>query len=129
MKEELYVEDDIVPLIAIPKSNKSKFRFLGTGFYVDKNGHLVTCRHVIDSRSEDERLFAYQIGQKKELELTIITKSDRYDLALCKSAPSGIALLGYLLTSHMLVLVAMWRCMDMYMSHLVRMNCHSGNVI
>lgn len=91
MKEELYVEDVIVPLIAIPKSNKSKFRFLGTGFYVDKNGHLVTCRHVIDSRSEDERLFAYQIGQKKELELTIITKSDRYDLALCKSAPYGIA--------------------------------------
>ena len=89
MKEELYVDDVIVPLIAISKSNESKFRFLGTGFYVDKKGHLVTCLHIVNSCIE-ERLFAYQIGKKKELELTIIKKSDKYDLALCKSAPSGI---------------------------------------
>ena len=90
MKDILYIEDIIVPLIAIPKSDSSKFRFLGTGFYIDKKGHLVTCRHVVDALNENERLLVYQLGQKKELELKIITKSDKYDLAICKSSASGI---------------------------------------
>src|SRR3990167_4609895 len=64
-------------------------KLLNALFYVDKKGHLVTCLHIVNSCIE-ERLFAYQIGKKKELELTIIKKSDKYDLALCKSAPSGI---------------------------------------
>lgn len=90
MKDILYIEDVIVPLIAIPKNDSNKFRFLGTGFYIDKKGHLVTCRHVVDELNENERLFAYQLGQKKELELRIITKSDKYDLAICKSSASDI---------------------------------------
>lgn len=90
MKENLYVEDVIVPLIAIPKSNESKFRFLGTGFYFDENGHLLTCRHIVDELRENDRFCAYQIGKKRELKLNIIRKSNKYDLALCKSVPSGL---------------------------------------
>lgn len=86
MKEELYVEDVIVPLLAIPKSDESKRRFMGSGFYVDGNGHLVTCRHVVDQLNVDEILCAYQLGKRKELELRIITKSNKYDLALCKNS-------------------------------------------
>jgi hypothetical protein len=90
MKKTLYVEDVIVPLIAIPKSDENKFRFLGTGFYIDNKGYLVTCRHVVDALNENERLLSYQLGHKKELELQIITKSDKYDLALCQGSPSGV---------------------------------------
>ena len=72
MKEISYVEDIIVPLIAIPKNDENIFRFLGSGFYVSEKGHLVTCRHVVDEINEGERLYAYQMGKKKELELEII---------------------------------------------------------
>lgn len=90
MKQMLYVKDVIVPLIAIPKSDESEFRFVGSGFYIGGNGHLVTCRHVIDALNEDEVLCAYQLGKRRELELAITTRSDKYDLALCKSSPPGI---------------------------------------
>lgn len=90
MKEVLYVEDVIVPLIVIPKNDESKCRFIGSGSYVDENGHLVTCRHVIDEFDVDGKLCAYQLGKRRELELRIVAKSDKYDLALCKSLPPGI---------------------------------------
>ncbi len=90
METDLYVEDVIVPLIAIPKMDDGKFRFLGTGFYFDQSGHLLTCRHVVDGASENDRFCAYQIGKKRELELDIIRKSSKYDLALCKSEPPGL---------------------------------------
>lgn len=90
MEKTLYIEDVIVPLIAIPRNVSSKFRFLGTGFYIDKKGHLLTCRHIVDAMNNNERLLTYQLGQKKKLELKIIAKSDKYDLALCKSSPPGI---------------------------------------
>jgi hypothetical protein len=90
MEEELYVEDIIVPIYITPKKDETKFAFLGTGFYIDKNGHLLTCRHVADNLDNSHRLFAYQIGKRKDLELTVLRKSTQYDLALCKSSPPKI---------------------------------------
>jgi len=90
MSNELYVEDVIVPIYITPKSDETKMRFVGTGFYVDKSGHFVTCRHVADNLDENHRLFAYQIGKRKDLELTILERSNKYDLALCKSSPPGL---------------------------------------
>lgn len=90
VKNVLYVEDVIVPLIAIPTTDQRRFRFIGSGFYVGKNGHLVTCRHVVDNLAGNEQLAAYQIGKRKTLQLDIIRRSEEYDLALCKSSPPGI---------------------------------------
>ncbi|MFX0195730.1 MAG: serine protease [Candidatus Hodarchaeota archaeon] len=87
---ELYVEDVIVPIYITPKNDKTKMRFVGTGFYVDKRGHLITCRHVADNLDDNHWLFAYQIGKRKDLGLKVLKKSDRYDLAFCKSSPPGI---------------------------------------
>ena len=69
METEIYVEDIIVPIIAFPINDDTVFRFLGSGFFIDSNGYLLTCKHVIDSVGKDEKLFAYQFGAKKrELE-------------------------------------------------------------
>ncbi|MFX0201592.1 MAG: serine protease [Candidatus Hodarchaeota archaeon] len=87
VSHELYVEDVIVPIYITPKSDETKMCFVGTGFYVDKSGHFVTCRHVADNLDENHRLFAYQIGKRQDLELTILKRSNKYDLALCKSSP------------------------------------------
>ncbi|MBI5557078.1 MAG: trypsin-like peptidase domain-containing protein [Deltaproteobacteria bacterium] len=85
MENELYVEDIIVPLLAIPRNNPNKFRFLGTGFYIDSKGHLITCNHVISSLLENEKIISYQLGIKQETEIEIIHISSKYDIALCKS--------------------------------------------
>jgi hypothetical protein len=87
---DLYVEDVIVPIYVTPRSDETIIRFVGTGFYVDKRGHLITCRHVADNLDENHRLFAYQIGKRKDLELRILERSEKYDLALCKSSPPGL---------------------------------------
>lgn len=88
MKNTLYVEDVIVPLLATSKSDSHKFRFLGTGFYIDNNGHLITCKHVIESVREDEKIISYQLGKKQEIEIEIIRSSSKYDISLCKSISS-----------------------------------------
>ncbi|HED00210.1 MAG TPA: serine protease [Proteobacteria bacterium] len=90
MEEILYVEDVIVPLIAIPENAANKFRFLGTGFYIDEKGYLITCRHITDAVNENERLFTYQLGKRRELELKLINRSTQYDISLCKSDPSEV---------------------------------------
>lgn len=88
MEDDLYVEDIIVPLFVTPKNDPEKFRFLGTGFYVDNNGYLVTCKHVTDSVDQGEILYAYQLGIKQQLQLELIKNSPKYDLSLCKNIAS-----------------------------------------
>jgi len=90
MNSVLYVEDCIVPIISVPRNDDTKFRFLGSGFYIGNEGYLLTCKHVIDSTLESENLFAYQLGKKRSLELTVIRNSERYDISLCKSQSPGI---------------------------------------
>jgi len=83
----MYVEDIIVPIISVPKNNDKVFKFLGSGFFIDRDGYLLTCRHVTDSLGKDEKLFAYQFGGKKrELELNIVKSSSKYDICLCQSS-------------------------------------------
>ena len=90
MHSVLYVEDCIVPIISVPHADDTKFRFLGSGFYIGNEGYLLTCKHVIESATKDEGLFAYQLGKKRTLELTVIRKSGKYDISLCKSLSPGI---------------------------------------
>lgn len=90
MNDVLYVEDCIVPIISVPKADNTKFRFLGSGFYIGNEGYLLTCKHVIDSAAKDENLFIYQLGKKRTLELKVIANSGRYDISLCKSQSAGI---------------------------------------
>ena len=88
MEDTQYVEDVIVPLLAISKNDNGKFRFLGTGFYIDNNGYLVTCKHVVETVTEEEKVISYQLGKKRETEIEIIRNSDQYDISLCKSLES-----------------------------------------
>jgi hypothetical protein len=90
MNNVLYVEDCIVPIISVPQADDTKFRFLGSGFYIGNEGYLLTCNHVIDSARKDENLFTYQLGKKRTLELTVIRKSGKYDISLCKSLSPDI---------------------------------------
>lgn len=90
MNGVLYVEDCIVPIISVSKADDTKFRFLGSGFYIGNEGHLLTCKHVIDSVGKDEDLFTYQLGKKRPLELTVIKNSGRYDISLCRSQSPDI---------------------------------------
>ncbi len=90
MSNVLYVEDNIVPIVSIPQVDDSKFKFLGSGFYIGNEGYLLTCKHVIASIVEGENLFAYQLGKKRELALTVIRSSKKYDISLCKSLPPDI---------------------------------------
>ena len=90
MNNVLYVEDCIVPIISVPHAYDTKFRFLGSGFYIGNEGYLLTCKHVIDSAAKDESLFTYQLGKKRTLELTVIRNSGRYDISLCRSLSPGI---------------------------------------
>jgi hypothetical protein len=90
MNSVLYVEDCIVPVISVPRGDDTKFRFLGSGFYIGNAGYLLTCKHVVDSVIDDETLFAYQLGKKRTLELIIIRSSEKYDLSLCRSQPPDI---------------------------------------
>lgn len=90
MNNALYVEDCIVPIISVPQADDTQFRFLGSGFYVGNEGYLLTCKHVIDSAGKDESLFSYQLGKKRNLQLTVIRNSERYDISLCKSLSPGI---------------------------------------
>ena len=80
-----FVEDVIVPVIAIPEDDPDSFRFLGTGFFIDKKGHLVTCRHVVEDIGENENLFAYQFSTDQYFKLDILRSSPKYDISLCKS--------------------------------------------
>jgi len=90
MKE--HFQDIVVPLLASPSNAKDKFRFIGSGFFVGSGGFLITCRHVAEELARGENLEAYQIGKRRSLGLKIIDKSERYDLALCKSInPPDIA--------------------------------------
>jgi S1-C subfamily serine protease len=90
MKDVLYVEDCIVPIVAVPYAEGTKCRFLGSGFYIGNEGYLITCKHVIDSALKDESLFTYQLGKKRTLELTVIRKSSTYDISFCRSLFPGI---------------------------------------
>jgi hypothetical protein len=90
MNKVLYVEDCIVPIISVAHADNTKFRFLGSGFYIGNQGYLLTCNHVIESAAKDESLFTYQLGKKRTLELTVIRKSGRYDISLCKSLSPDI---------------------------------------
>lgn len=90
MDQPLYVEDIIVPLISVPKNNNSLFRYLGSGFYIGNEGYLLTCNHVVDSIKQNENLFAYQLGKKRNLKLAVIQKSKKYDISLCKSVSPNI---------------------------------------
>lgn len=69
MKEPQFVEDVIVPIISIPDNDPDSFRFLGSGFIIDQKGHLVTCKHVIEAKAENEKLFAYQYSTNKYLKI------------------------------------------------------------
>jgi hypothetical protein len=88
--ETQFVEDIIVPILAVPENDQNKFRFLGSGFFIDQNGYLVTCRHVAFSLQESENLFVYQLGKGQQLKLEIVRSSEKYDICLCKSEPPGI---------------------------------------
>ena len=90
MNSVLYVEDCIVPIISVTHGDDTKFRFLGSGFYIGNEGYLLTCKHVIDSVSKSESLFTYQLGKKRTLELTVVRNSGRYDISFCKSLSPGI---------------------------------------
>jgi len=79
----MYVDYYVVPIIAVPKDEQEKFRFLGTGFFVGDKGHLVTCAHVVKQITPNESLHCYQIGRKREITLEVIKVMTDYDLALC----------------------------------------------
>jgi len=82
-----YLEYHIVPVVATPKNNEEVFRFLGTGFFIGTEGHLVTCAHVVNEVSSDESLHCFQIGKKRWIPLEIFRKMSDHDLALCIGAP------------------------------------------
>lgn len=90
MEETQFLEDIIVPILAIPEIDRNKFRFLGSGFFIDKNGYFVTCRHVTNSIREGENLYIYQLGRRQQLRLEVVRNSQKYDLSLCKSEPPGV---------------------------------------
>jgi hypothetical protein len=90
MSNALYVEDCIVPIISVPQNDDTKFRFLGSGFYIGNAGYLLTCKHVIDSVAKDENVFTYQLRNKRTLELTVIRNSAKYDISLCRTQSPGI---------------------------------------
>jgi len=90
MVKPVYVEDVIVPMIAVPKVEDGLFTFLGSGFFIGNEGYLLTCGHVSDSLGESERLCAYQLGKRRVMEVAIIKRSGKYDIALCKGNSPGI---------------------------------------
>jgi len=45
---------------------------------------------VTDSAAKDEKLFTYQLGKKRTLELTVIRNSGKYDISLCRSLSPDI---------------------------------------
>lgn len=59
-KSAQFVEDLIVPIIAILESNPDAFRFLGSGLIIDQNGYLSTCKHVVDALGWNENLILHK---------------------------------------------------------------------
>lgn len=53
-------------------------RSLGTGFFISSNGYAVTCRHVIEEDGDHRAV----LNDRSEYPIGVISKSDRYDLAL-----------------------------------------------
>ena len=81
-----YLEYYVVPVVAVPKGKQDIFRFLGTGFFLGAEGHLVTCAHVVREVRPEESLHCFQIGRNRWIPLSISRVLSDHDLALCTGA-------------------------------------------
>ncbi|MCK4224066.1 MAG: trypsin-like peptidase domain-containing protein [candidate division Zixibacteria bacterium] len=81
-----YLEYYVVPVLAVPRGKQNLFRFLGTGFFVGAEGHLVTCAHVVQNITSDEALYCFQIGRHRWIPLSVFRVLCDHDLALCTGA-------------------------------------------
>lgn len=65
----------------------------GTGFYLTREGHIITNAHVIN-KCKDQRVFIQKSKEEPE-EVTLLAVSDTYDIALLQSSstPTNIGFL------------------------------------
>ncbi|MGB8720433.1 MAG: Do family serine endopeptidase [Desulfobacterales bacterium] len=66
-------------------SQDFKQRSLGSGFIIDREGHIVTNNHVIDGADE----ITVKLADGKEFTAELVGRDPNTDLALIKIAPSG----------------------------------------
>ncbi len=76
----------VVPILAVHRDKPDLFRFLGTGFFVGTEGHLVTCSHVVQQVTPEESLHCLQIGRRRWIPLSVFRVLSDLDLALCTGA-------------------------------------------
>lgn len=69
----------------------------GTGFYVTREGHIITNAHVVN-HCKDQRVFIQKNGFEPE-EVKLLAISDTYDIALLQSESAPPAI-GYLRASN-----------------------------
>ena len=53
-------------------------RNIGTGFFISPNGYAITCKHVIEENGSHTAV----LHNQEEYPISVISKSDEYDLAL-----------------------------------------------
>lgn len=87
MQTELYVPDYIRPLIAYEKTSAgaySKSRFVGTCFFIDNKGSVLTCAHIIEDLNEKEKLFSFDIRNNKPVPIKVVYKHETADFVICQ---------------------------------------------
>jgi serine protease Do len=65
-----------------PYKNSNSFESIGSGFFIDTQGHILTCSHVVNNSIKAYVTIPY-IGKKK-YDVDILSLSPHYDIALLK---------------------------------------------
>lgn len=66
----------------IPNQIAQQGKGVGSGFFIDKSGHFITCAHVVDNAA---KITFETSDSEKYYEAKVIGFSSDYDLALCKA--------------------------------------------
>ncbi|MCB1157728.1 MAG: serine protease, partial [Leptospiraceae bacterium] len=62
--------------------DKEKYTVLGTGFFINNEGHILTCYHVVRNKT---KVWINLGGTQKHLQAKVIGDDYKYDLALLKA--------------------------------------------
>lgn len=74
--------------IAVPGIGlNEKYKAVGSGFFINDEGYIITCRHVVEGRGN---LYAVQGLTGKTWPIKVYNEDKNFDLALCRADFSGI---------------------------------------
>lgn len=83
------IADEVVPSVVTIRASGSGEQGVGSGFVLDRQGHVVTNNHVVAAAADGGRV-TVQTSKGEQLDAKVVGRDASYDLAVLEVDPEGL---------------------------------------